>query len=146
MEIITLPERTVLAQTHTLTLAEVGLRSAATCPALEQRARQLGLTIDGPWQFVAEGLPERADHPFTLRICLPVQGEHPALTRLPACRCARRLYQGPLNALFEQGYQPLLAAIRAQGLPLSGESREVYHHWAGPDSPDNRIEIQFVLA
>jgi effector-binding domain-containing protein len=44
------------------------------------------------------------------------------------------------------GYQPLIEEINAVNLECSGESREVYHTWEGPDSENNVVEIQFGLA
>ena len=70
----------------------------------------------------------------------------PGAEALPALSCMRTVYRGPLAELFTHGYQPLLQAIAEAGLRTSGESREVYHAWLGPDSPDNRIELQIGLA
>lgn len=73
--------------------------------------------------FAARGLPQDAHTPFDLDFCLPVEGAD--LPMLPALRCARRVFEGPLCDLFSQGYQPLLQAIAEAGLRASGDSREV---------------------
>jgi hypothetical protein len=43
------------------------------------------------------------------------------------------------------GYAPLIAEIKQSGRAFSGESREIYHLWESPESPNNQIEIQFGL-
>jgi hypothetical protein len=53
--------------------------------------------------------------------------------------------EGALRNLFSDGYGSLLQAINTAGHAPSGESREVYHRWQGPDAGDNQIEIQFGL-
>jgi effector-binding domain-containing protein len=47
--------------------------------------------------------------------------------------------------MFQEGYGPLLGEIEVSGLGVSGESREIYHVWMGPEDPGNEVEIQFGL-
>lgn len=140
MQLHTTPPTAVLRRTHRLRLETVGTHAAQAYAELHAEARSRGLTVNGPPIFAARGLPQDAHTPFDLDFCLPVTGGD--LPLLPALRCARRIHEGPLVELFTRGYQPLLQAIAEAGLRASGESREVYHVWHGPESHDNRIEIQ----
>ncbi|MCX7692385.1 GyrI-like domain-containing protein [Tepidimonas taiwanensis] len=140
MELHTTAPVTVLRRSHRLSLDAVGTQAAQAYADLHAEAQARGLTVNGPPIFATRGLPQEAHTPFDLDFCLPVSGTD--LSMLPALRCARRVYEGPLCDLFRHGYQPLLHAMAEAGLRASGDSREVYHVWHGPDAPNNRIEIQ----
>ncbi|KOF53631.1 MULTISPECIES: GyrI-like domain-containing protein [unclassified Achromobacter] len=144
MELKTVEPLAVLRDRRRVTLAQVGALAAGIYPELERQAAAGGLRVEGPPVFAAHGLPQDAQTPFELDYCLPVAGAAPHT--LPRLRCASLLYQGPLDRLFSQGYQPLLRAIAEAGLTPTAESREVYHAWAGPQSAANRIEIQIGVA
>jgi len=130
----------VLQRHERLTVAQVGARAAPAYAELHAEAKARGLGIAGPPIFRARHMPQDAHSEFGMVFCLPVAGD--GAQRLPRLRCACLVHEGPLAELFARGYQPLLAAIAAAGLRTLGESREVYHVWRGPQSPDNRIEIQ----
>lgn len=140
MQLHTTPPTAVLRRTHRLCLETVGTHAAQAYAELHAEARSRGLTVNGAPIFAARGLPQDPHTPFDLDFCLPATGGD--LPLLPALRCVRRIHEGPLAELFTRGYQPLLQAIAEAGLRTSGESREVYHAWHGPESPANRIEIQ----
>lgn len=144
MELHTTPPIPVLRRRQRLSLDAVGMHAAQAYAELHAEAQRRGLTIAGAPIFAARGLPQDAHTPFDLDFCLPVAGDD--LLMLPALRCARRFYEGPLADLFTHGYGPLLQAMAEAGLRAGGQSREVYHVWHGPESPDNRIEIQIGLA
>lgn len=150
MEIKKTDFMTVLSAERMITIAEVAAVSAELCPAMMEEAEQHGLKVIGPWTFVSHGLPRDGNTTFRIEFCLPVsaggsyRGSY-ALKTLKPILCASRHYEGPLQRLFSDGYGPLLQAIDTAGHALSGESREVYHRWQGPDAPDNQIEIQFEL-
>lgn len=143
MEIKDVPPLSVVRQHRRLTLPEVGTASVEASAAVTAAAEAAGLSAAGPWIFAAHGLPHDRETVFDLDYCLPVTG---GTDRLPALHCAAQVYEGPLKGLFSDGYAPLLAAIAAAGLRPTGESREVYHCWEGPDSPANRVEIQIAVA
>ncbi|QFU15807.1 hypothetical protein GDR74_05985 [Microvirga thermotolerans] len=141
---------TVLSAERMLTLPEVASASAELCPAMARDAERHGLTVDGPWIFVSHGLPKDSRTAFRIAFCLPVSVAAPydgayAVKTLEPMVCASGRHEGPLPTLFSDGYGPLLRAIEDAGHALSGESREIYHRWQGPDSAGNRIEIQFGL-
>ena len=147
MQIVTVPEQTVLAATRQLRLPEVGAFLAATIPEMEAEARAWRLAFTGPWTFVSHHLPQDETTPFTLRVCRPVDANPAsagrfAIVTLPELACATLEYEGPLSGIYAKGYVPLFDAIFAKGLPLTGEIREVYHVRDTPDSPINQVEIQ----
>lgn len=144
MELHITPPLAVLSCRRRLRLPEIGLHAPRVYADLHARARSRGFAADGPPVFVARDMPTDAQTLFDMDFCLPVKGGD--LPLLPPLRCARAIHEGPLAGLFVRGYQPLLQAIALAGLRMSGESREVYHAWHGPESPDNRIEIQIGLA
>ena len=150
MDIKTTDPLTVLSAERRITLGEVATVSAELCPAIEQEAQQHGMAISGPWIFVSHGLPQDAYTAFRIEFCLPVsasgsyQGDFTLKTLAPML-CAAKQHIGPLRTLFSEGYGPLVQAITDAGHDFSGESREVYRRWHGPDAADNQIEIQFGL-
>jgi hypothetical protein len=151
MQIVTVPEQTVLAASRQLRLPEVGAFLAATIPEMEAEARAWRLAFTGPWTFVSHQLPQDATTPFTLQICRPVEPNGAsagrfAIVTLPELACATLEYEGPLSGIYTKGYVPLFDAIFAEGLPLTGELREVYHVRDIPESPINQVEIQIGIA
>lgn len=149
MEIKIIDAMRVLSAHRRITLAEVGGEAATVCPAIEADAAAHGMTVSGPWVFVYHNLPHDRDTPCEVEFCLPVrsdrdyQGSH-VLKTLAGATCATHRYEGPLDGLFD-GYATLLQAAASQGCRLSGESREVYHRWHGPQAGDNCVEIQFAI-
>lgn len=147
MQIVTVPEQTVLAATRQLRLPEAGAFLTATIPEMEAEARAWRLAFTGPWTFVSHNLPQDATTPFTLRICRPVEPDGAttgrfAIVTLPALACATLEYEGPLSGIYARGYVPLLDAIFKEGISLTGEIREVHHVRDTPESPINQVEIQ----
>jgi len=150
LDIKTTDRMTVLSAERTITIPEIATVSAELCPAMMKDAERHGLAVNGPWTFVSHDLPRDGHTAFRIEFCLPVdtnasyQGGF-ALKSLEPIRCASRQHKGMLRNLFSDGYEPLLQAINTAGHTLSGESREIYHRWQGPDAADNQIEIQFGL-
>ncbi|AWK85966.1 GyrI-like domain-containing protein [Azospirillum thermophilum] len=144
MDIHTTEAIAVLRRKGRMTIPQIGEQAALAYEALCAEAMARQLVINGPPLFVAQSMPQDAHTVFELEFCLPVVSDE--LPALPALRCARLMYEGPLSKLFTGGYQPLLQAMAVAGLRASSESREVYHGWHGPESADNRIEIQIGVA
>jgi effector-binding domain-containing protein len=147
MQIVTVPEVRVLQASRQVRLPEAGAYLNDTIPLLEADARERRLAFAGPWTFVSHNLPQDTETPFRLAICRPIaedghgNGQFRIVT-LPECRCATIEYEGPLSGIYARGYMPLLDAIFAEGLPLTGEIREVHHVRDTPESPINQVEIQ----
>lgn len=149
MEIKVVPPVWVLSAPRRITLAQVGEAASAVCTALEADAAAQGMTVSGPWMFIYRNLPHDPDTPCEIEFCLPVQtggvyrGPH-VLKTLSGTTCATHVHEGPLEGLFDS-YATLLRAAASQGCRLSGESREVYHCWQGPQAAENRVELLFAL-
>ncbi|GGY19867.1 hypothetical protein GCM10011289_24160 [Paludibacterium paludis] len=140
---------TVLYAAQELTIPEIGSHAEKLCAALLAEAQKQRLSIAGPWVFVYHKLPANGTDRCLAEFCLPVDGPETgsdsafAVKTLNRFACAASEYRGSLAGLFEHGYQPLVNDITGAGLRVTGESREIYHAWAAPDSPDNRVELQF---
>ncbi|WP_026973092.1 hypothetical protein [Aliagarivorans marinus] len=142
----------VLLIKRRLTIPEIGAASAACCDKVFLKASELGLEVTGPWHFIAYNLPQDIETPFDIEFCLPVSSadglaieDEISTGTLGNFYCASRTYKGSLQGLFELGYQPLVAQINAANGRYTGESREIYHVWQGPESDSNVVEIQFGL-
>lgn len=140
---------TVLYAVQELTIPEVSIYADKYGTEIMAEVEKYGLRIAGPWVFIAHHLPKNGKTRYKAEFCLPIEkGETYAGDRFPVktlnrfpCACAE--YHGKLRSLFTQGYQPLVREMVAEKMNFTGESREVYHAWHGPNSPENRIEIQF---
>lgn len=129
-----------LQRQQRLTIGQIGERAALAFAELHAEAEARNLTVNGPSVFQAHRFPSDEHTEFEMTFCLPVAGD--SVQRLPRLKCASLTFEGPLADMFASGYRPLLSAVTAAGLQTNGESREVYLAWHGPESRDNRIEIQ----
>ncbi|MBK5571853.1 hypothetical protein AB4Z34_33355 [Ensifer sp. 2YAB10] len=141
----------VLSIARRLTIPDVKNESAALAPVIEAEMERAGMTPAGPWVFIARNLPKNAKTLFDWRICRPVTGGENYrgdfdLIDLEPIMVASALHQGPMRSLFTQGYTPLVEEIEMSRHNFSGESREIYHRWAGQGARYHEIEIQFGLA
>lgn len=151
MNIIETPDMWVLCMRRRLRIPEIRQAATELAPIIEGAIGDYGLTVAGPWIFIAHGLPKDGRTPFDWQICRPVEspegyGGTVELRHLEPTIVASRIHQGSLRTLFTQGYAPLVAEIELSRHVFSGESREVYHGWNGPGAACHRIEIQFELA
>jgi len=141
----------VLSAGRRLTIPQVRHAAAEIGPLMDADIDNHGLEIAGPWVFVAMNLPRDSKTEFDIRFCRPVAGaDHYdgafTLSRLEPIMVASAVHQGPMRTLFTQGYAPLVREIEQSRHAFSGESREIYHQWAGQGARYHRIEIQFGLA
>lgn len=139
---------TVMYAVQELTIPEVRTYGEKYGSEIMAEAQKYGLRAAGPWVFISYNLPKNGKDRYRTEFCLPIAtaegyfgGRFPvrSLSGFP-CACAE--YTGKLRQLFTKGYQPLVREIIAAKMNFTGESREVYHDWIGPNSPDNRIELQ----
>ena len=142
-----------LTATRRLAIRDVKAAAAELSPKIESEAAACGLTIAGPWIFMAQNLPHDGKTLFDWTICCPVtvpdgyshQGDF-TLKAFEPIMVATTTYQGTLRGLFTKGYAPLVEEIEHSRHVFSGESREIYHAWNGAKAGYHRIEIQFGLA
>lgn len=151
MKLLETDDMWVLSCARWLTIPEVKAASAQLCPVIDADIERAGMVAQEPWIFVAENLPKNGKTPFNWRCCRPVvapaeyKGEFDLL-HLEPIMVASATHQGPIRTLFTQGYAPLVRAIEESRYAFSGESRELYHRYDGPQANYQKIEIQFGLA
>lgn len=141
----------VVSLARRLTIPEVRSAALEITAAIDEEIERYGLEVAGPWVFVSQHLPKDSKTAFDIRFCRPVVDadgyEGPfMLARLEPIMVASAMHQGTMRTLFTQGYAPLVRDIEFSRHAFSGESREVYHQWAGQYGRYHRIEIQFGLA
>lgn len=94
--------------------------------------------------FVYKGITEDMSKPFTLDVGWIVsdktkdQGDL-KVRKLEPFKCATLLFTGPVSNI-SKAYEKLMPAV--DPAKRTGESRELYLYWEGPDSPNNIIQIQ----
>lgn len=151
MNIVETQDMWVLSAARRIPTRDVAEVSAELSPVMMAEIEELGLTISGPWVFIAQNLPRDGKTLFDWRICLPIQRPKTyagrfELMHLEPIIVASALHRGSLRTLFSKGYRPLVSDIERSRHVFSGESREIYHDWRGPGSTYHLIEIQFGLA
>lgn len=142
----------VLCARERLVIGQIGAWAARLWPVIEAELTQYGLTQTGPTVFVSHGRDGSVDRPFEHAFCVPVDQKAAEtyagafqLTTLPAVEHASATLVGPLTReAMARAYQACVDEINAAGRDFSGETREVYHHWSGPEAADNRVEIVIV--
>lgn len=97
---------------------------------LYAEADRLGLTPNGPIQYVYTGVNGDETNPFQLAIALPIRqsGEQPnglSYQEFPAFRCASYVHTGSWDD-FPQLYDALFAQLRRDAYQNDGRVREVY--------------------
>lgn len=106
---------------------------------------ELGRNIVGPSLFVYTGMTGTLDEVFTLEIGFPVQpnyqpAEGIAVRPLPAMRALTVDFEGSLRAI-DKAYDKLIPAVAARKLSRSGEVREIYYRWDGPEAVTNQVLV-----
>lgn len=151
MDIIETEDMWVLRAERRLTIPQIKAAAAELGPQIDASAQHANLTVRAPWIFIAHNLPKDGKTSFEWQICRPLveAGDYAGpfeLVRLEPIMVARAVHRGPIRTLFTQGYAPLVSAITESRHAFSGESREIYRHYAGPGAAYQEIEIQFGLA
>jgi len=146
MHVQTLPETTYLYGSAKTTLAELSKAVNTIMPALMEGLAGGKFIQKGPAVFVYQGVMGDQQAPFDLEVGFPVpdgaKGFDGFKTRkLKAFRCATILVTGS-TAHFGEAYQKLFAGIGQAGHRPTGETREAYLYWEGPESPNNVTQIQ----
>lgn len=141
----------VLSAGRRLTIPQIRPVGAEMTAQIDADIERCGLQVAGPWVFVARNLPRDGKTEFDIRFCRPVvsaegYGGAFVVRQLEPIMVASALHQGPMRTLFTQGYAPLAGEVEFSRHAFSGESREIYHQWAGQGARYHRIEIQFGLA
>lgn len=145
----------------TTTMKAVTARLTSTLATITQSVGDLPMQIyndveqqqcelSGPMVFVYRGVDGQPDKEIEVEISLPIQtgGTRNAyqgkfeLSDVDPFHFVENTYVGPVAEMSKKGYEPLFAQLAQSNLIPSGECREVYEHWVGPESDENRINIQ----
>lgn len=90
---------------------------------------------------------EHSEGPIHLRVGLPVADEStaPGLERFefPAATVLTAQYVGPMSEI-TYAWDELVVEAQSRHLSV-GTQLEIYNEWVGPDSPDDRTELQLVV-
>ena len=84
--------------------------------------------------------------PFTLQVGMPARpgvkaGGDLKARKLEPLRCASIVFVGTVDDI-PKSYEQLFKDVSAAGLTPTGENREVYAYWEGPESVNNVVVIQ----
>lgn len=123
------------------------IQDIGTIPCeLEAKIIELGLEATGPHTWVYFCCDGSADKPFILDIAVPVKEEKGnagkfKFERLPKFQCVVTEHKGPWSDLAKT-YEKFVPEVLANGLQMSGFSREIYH-FIDPENQKNCVtEIQ----
>ena len=110
------------------------------------RANTAGkIQLAGPYVFVYKGISDDMAKPITLQVGRQVKPGAAAgetkTRKLESLRAATVVYTGNLSN-FPKVYPGIYADLFAAGLTPTGELRETYAYWEGPESPNNVIIVQ----
>lgn len=148
----TIPPIRVLFRRARLTIPQVPAHAGLAIDSLMASLRQADVPPAGPVIFVYYGIEADPTQEFDLDICVPLPAEAVISTAapmgcktLPAFECIAGEYVGSMNGI-GLAWRQVADAWRASGRQASGESREVYKHWIGFDSPENATELQKGIA
>jgi effector-binding domain-containing protein len=150
MHVQTLPSIHYFFASEQTTIAQVARVAPRILTELARAHREGKIRRLGPELFVFHGIdPADLSKPFTLDIGVPVEEGTPTfgdfhVRRTEVFHCATVLYTGPI-AEIGNAYEKLGPAIRAAGLAPTGQSREAYLYWEGPDSANNVVQIQMEI-
>ncbi len=142
-----IPEKQFFCLKKELLMAEVQAFAAEKFQELVRKATQLRLGQKGPLVLTISGYQGDPTKTFTAEVDFPYAEQNDdykgayAYRTAPKFKCASVIYQGPIGGTGESWGKLVQAAIAAGHQP-TGESREVFLDFEGPDSKDNIIELQ----
>jgi effector-binding domain-containing protein len=128
-------------------LTQISATVQETMPKVLTALKENSVAPVGPSIFVYHGVTQDPNKPFTLEIGFPVadtakDAGDMKVRQLEAFHCASVIYSGPISQV-TQAYQQVFTEIFAAGLQPTGETREMYLYWDGPESPNN-VELILV--
>jgi effector-binding domain-containing protein len=115
-------------------------------PKIEAAMNSGRVQPQGGLIFVYQGATTDPSKSFRLQVGVPTRGavgEAPdgaMIRKLQPLRAASVIFSGELLDL-PQAYQKLYAELFAAGLTPTGETRELYLYWEGPESNNNVVLI-----
>lgn len=129
-------------------LSEIGEYVRVVAHKMYQAAVQNDLEITGPVYWVYEGMDGNPETIFSLTIALPITFKEKELNNsdfklksLMSFNCATTQHFGDWANLGET-YGTLIPKILSNGLPMTGENREIYLNMDFQNPEANITEIQ----
>ncbi|MBI3823536.1 MAG: GyrI-like domain-containing protein [Planctomycetes bacterium] len=104
------------------------------------------LALVGPVMHFYYGAPHtKPDKPFKMETGFFVQGGSKGIgdfkvRELPEFKCATILYVGP-GAKIGEAWVKLYSSVKDNELKTTGEERELYLYYEGPDSVNNIVQV-----
>ncbi len=135
-----------MSVTATTTIPKVQETVAAKFGPMGKTAKAAGVGFEGPAIFIYRGSTGDMEQPFDLTMGMPVTadakdvGEY-KVAKLPGYQCLSTYYTGDITHLGE-AWGKFSGQAMQRGAQPTGDSREVYLFWEGPDSPNNVLELQ----
>ncbi len=144
------PEKLLFCAKKEIVIAEIGKFAAETMPELVKKAVDLKLGQNGPLILSIIGFKGDPEQPFKVEAGFPAyrqdddyRGDFYFRTA-PKFKCVSVIYQGPISGT-AAAWKKLVSDALTDGRAPSGESREIYLDWQGPDSPNTIVELQLGL-
>ncbi len=142
----TLDSRTILFASRETTFDKLLDTINDVLPKLRAAIRENKTPVAGSVIFIYHGVNPTDNKPFTLDIGVVVDAEAKAagdfkIRKLEPFKCDTILLSGPVSAI-SQAYEKLMPAVMARKHEPSGEVREAYLYWEGPESANNVVQIQ----
>ncbi len=141
----TLESRTLLYGSTETTFEKLHEAIDATLPKLLAATREHKIPVAGPVVFVYHNA-NMDGKPFTIDIGIIVDPEAKdagdfKVKKLDVFKCDTILLSGPLSQIGE-AYGKVMQFVSSKKHEPTGESREFYLYWEGPESPNNVVQIQ----
>jgi effector-binding domain-containing protein len=104
---------------------------------------QKGFSIEGPQVWVYNGADGKPETEFDLLVGFPVNEKSMdvEITALENFKCVTTIHRGTW-AKFQESYCSIIGELMQNGLQMTGECREVYHHVDFENVENNLTEIQ----
>jgi len=144
VNIQTMAAKTYFFRSKQTTFAELGKAIEELIPALMTTLKQNAVPVDGPVIMVYRGVAEDNSLPFTLDVGIVVtDAAQPVgdfqVRKLEAFHCATVLYTGPVSSMKKAFDKAMPVVFQNQQTP-TGELREYYLYWEGPESANNVVQ------
>lgn len=138
--------RTYLSLRMQTTLEHIGPAVTQAVNQIKDLMRDAKVQPAGPGMLIYHGVTQNPTAPFELQVGYIVADEtkdigEARVQKLEPFRAAVVLYSGPIKQVGE-AWRQAYESVFENGMTPSGEAREVYFHWEGPDSPNNVHQIQ----
>lgn len=139
-----MPAVTVYYQTVKTKLPDMSKDFTPVMEAFDKATKAGEVRPSGPVLFLYHNAS--FDKAFDLDVCFTAPPDAKAagafqVKTLPKFRCGSVVYVGPVRSV-GKAYESLFKQINAAGMQATGQTREVYLFWDGPDSANNVTYVQ----